>query len=216
MSNNLNNVQGNNNKGNERQIQGVSNNSYMHKCYYGSLARITGADVVDFLQGFIKGLKGEVGVVYSENPHTHEIEGILGIPYKINSQGGRQTNTNGMIPIPGLNSSGGGSINQDVLKSIEKIKLAGHTPTVLKKDDVILFKIDFAAVAAEMLNPERGYEASILNFEVKNQNDMVAVVAVIKSKNSGNANRITRLLQGQKFTRSNNPKQPQRYNGNRN
>lgn len=214
MGNNLN-VQGNN-KGNEREIQGVSNNSYMHRCYYGSLAKITGADIADFLQGFIEGLRGEVGIVYSENPNTHEVEGLLGIPYRANSQGGQQTNTNGMIPIPGLNSAGGGNINQKVMKSVEKIKLAGHTPTILKKDDVILFRIDFAAVAAEMLNPERGYEASILDFKVKNQNEVVAIVAVTKSKNSGNANRITRLLQGQKFTRNtNNQNQPQRYNGNR-
>lgn len=209
----------NNNKQgrNERVIQGVSNNSFMHKCYYGSIAKITGADIAEFLQGFIKGLRGEVGVVYSLNPQTKEVEGLLGIPYRANSSGGQQTNTNGMIPIPGLNSAGkGGNINQDVLKSVEKIKLAGYSPSVMSKDDVILFRIDFAAVAAEMMNPDKGYETSILDFKLINQNEVVAIVAVTKSKNAGNSNRITRLLQGQKFVRNNNNQQPQRYNGGNN
>lgn len=206
----------NNNKQvrNERAIQGVSNNSFMHKCYYGSVAKITGSDISEFLQGFIDGLRGEVGVIYSVNPQTKEVEGLLGIPYKANSQGQQATNTNGLIPIPGMNSSGGGNINQKVLRSVEKIKLAGSSPSILKKDDVILFKIDFAAVAAEMMNAEKGYEASILDFKVLNQNDVVAIVTVTKSKNAGNSNRITRLLQGQKFSRNNNQQQPQRYNNN--
>lgn len=211
----MNELNNNNKQGrNEKVIQGVSNNSFMHKCYYGSIAKITGADIADFLQGFIKGLRGEVGVVYSLNPQTKEVEGLLGIPYRANSSRGQQTNTNGMIPIPGLNSAGNaGNINQDVLKSVEKIKLAGYSPSVMKKEDVILFRIDFAAVAAEMMNPDKGYEASILDFKLINQNEVVAIVAVTKSKNAGNSNRITRLLQGQKFTRNNNNQQPQRYNG---
>ena len=47
-------------------IQGVNENSYMHKCYLGCMAKVTGYDIVEFLQGFIKGLKGEVGMIYSQ------------------------------------------------------------------------------------------------------------------------------------------------------
>ena len=66
-------------------IQGVSENSYMHKCYLGSMAKITGYDIVEFLQGFIKGLNGEVGMIYSQDPETKEVQGMLAIPYKINN-----------------------------------------------------------------------------------------------------------------------------------
>ena len=182
-------------------IQGVSENSYMHKCYLGSMAKITGYDIVEFLQGFIKGLNGEVGMIYSQDPETKEVQGMLAIPYKINSQGRQQTNTNGMIPIPGINSSRGGKINEQVLKSIDRIKLPGYGPSVLNKEDAILFRVDFAAIAAEMMNPTKGYAVSI--------------VSVFKSKNSNNVNRMTRVLQGQKFNRPQNQQQPQRYNGNR-
>lgn len=209
-----------NNQGNEMRmvntIQGVNENSYMHKCYFGSMAKITGYDVIEFLQGYIKGLKGEVGMIYSKNPETGEVEGMLAIPYKINSQGqGNNVNNNGLIPIPGLNSRGGGKINDQVLKSIERIRQQGYGPTVLNKEDAILFRIDFAAVAAEMMNPAKGYAVSIDEIKLNGQNDIVAIVSVYRSKNANNANRMTRILQGQKFSRQHNNQQPQKYNGNR-
>lgn len=196
-------------------IQGVNENSYMHKCYLGSMARITGYDIVEFLQGFIKGLKGEVGMIYSQDPETKEVQGMLAIPYKINSRGHQQTNTNGMIPIPGINSSRGGGINDQILKSIERIKLPGYGPSVLNKEDAILFRVDFAAIAAEMMNPSKGYVVSIDDIKLNGQSDIVAIVSVFKSKNSNNVNRMTKILQGQKFNRAQNQQQPQRYNGQR-
>ena len=48
-----------NNKVERNTIQGVNENSYMHKCYLGSMAKITGYDIVEFLQGFIKGLNAK-------------------------------------------------------------------------------------------------------------------------------------------------------------
>lgn len=196
-------------------IQGVNENSYMHKCYLGSMAKITGYDIVEFLQGFIKGLKGEVGMIYSQDPETKEVQGMLAIPYKINSRGQQQTNTNGMIPIPGINSSRGGGINDQILKSIERIKLPGYGPSVLNREDAILFRVDFAAIAAEMMNPSKGYVVSIDDIKLNGQSDIVAIVSVFKSKSSNNVNRMTKILQGQKFNRSQNQQQPQRYNGQR-
>ena len=197
-------------------VQGVNENSYMHKCYLGSMAKITGYDIIEFLQGFIKGLQGEVGMIYSQNPETKEVEGMLAIPYKVNSQNRQQTNTNGMIPIPGINSSRGGKINEQVLKSIDRIKMPGYGPSIMYKEDAILFRVDFAAIAAEMMNPAKGYVVSIDDIKLNGQSDIVAIVSVFKSKNANNVNRMTRVLQGQKFSsRPQNQQQPQRYNGNR-
>lgn len=205
-----------NNNVEKNTIQGVNENSYMHKCYLGSMAKITGYDIIEFLQGFIKGLNGEVGMIYSQDPETKEVQGMLAIPYKINSQNRQQTNTNGMIPIPGINSSRGGKINEQVLKSIDRIKMPGYGPSLLYKEDAILFRVDFAAIAAEMMNPAKGYVVSIDDIKLNGQSDIVAIVSVFKSKNANNVNRMTRVLQGQKFNnRPQNQQQPQRYNGNR-
>ena len=205
-----------NNRVERNAIQGVNDNSYMHKCYLGSMAKITGYDIIEFLQGFIKGLQGEVGMIYSQNPETKEVEGMLAIPYKANSQNRQQTNTNGMIPIPGINSSRNGKINEQVLKSIDRIKMPGYGPSIMYKEDAILFRVDFAAIAAEMMNPSKGYVVSIDDIKLNGQSDIVAIVSVYKSKNANNVNRMTRVLQGQKFnTRPQNQQQPQRYNGNR-
>ena len=206
----------NNNNVERNTIQGVNENSYMHKCYLGSMAKITGYDIIEFLQGFIKGLQGEVGMIYSQNPETKEVEGMLAIPYKANSQNRQQTNTNGMIPIPGINSSRGGKINEQVLKSIDRIKMPGYGPSIMYKEDAILFRVDFAAIAAEMMNPAKGYVVSIDDIKLNGQSDIVAIVSVFKSKNANNVNRMTRVLQGQKFSsRPQNQQQPQRYNGQR-
>ena len=197
-------------------IQGVKENSYMHKCYLGSIARITGRDILDFLQGFIKGLNGEVGMIYNQDPETKEVQGMLAIGYKINSQQRQQQNTNGMIPIPGLNSGRNGKINEQVLKSIDRIKLQGYGPSLLYKEDAILFRIDFAALAHEMMNPEKGYVVSIDDIILNGQSDIVCVVSVFKSRNAGNENRMTRVLKGQQFNRPQNQQQGgQRYNGGR-
>lgn len=197
-------------------IQGVNDNSYMHKCYLGSMAKITGYDIIEFLQGFIKGLQGEVGMIYSQNPETKEVEGMLAIPYKANSQNRQQTNTNGMIPIPGINSSRNGKINENVLKSIDRIKMPGYGPSIMYKEDAILFRVDFAAIAAEMMNPAKGFVVSIDDIKLNGQSDIVAIVSVFKSKNANNVNRMTRVLQGQKFSsRPQNQQQPQRYQGGR-
>lgn len=205
-----------NNRVERNVIQGVNENSYMHKCYLGSMAKITGYDIIEFLQGFIKGLQGEVGMIYSQNPETKEVEGMLAIPYKVNSQNRQQTNTNGMIPIPGINSSRGGKINEQVLKSIDRIKMPGYGPSIMYKEDAILFRVDFAAIAAEMMNPAKGYVVSIDDIKLNGQSDIVAIVSVFKSKNANNVNRMTRVLQGQKFSsRPQNQQQPQRYNGQR-
>ena len=205
-----------NNRVERNAIQGVNDNSYMHKCYLGSMAKITGYDIIEFLQGFIKGLQGEVGMIYSQNPETKEVEGMLAIPYKANSQNRQQTNTNGMIPIPGINSSRGGKINEQVLKSIDRIKMPGYGPSLLYKEDAILFRVDFAAIAAEMMNPSKGYVVSIDDIKLNGQSDIVAIVSVYKSKNANNVNRMTRVLQGQKFSsRPQNQQQPQRYQGGR-
>ena len=205
-----------NNRVERNVIQGVNENSYMHKCYLGSMAKITGYDIIEFLQGFIKGLQGEVGMIYSQNPETKEVEGMLAIPYKVNSQNRQQTNTNGMIPIPGINSSRGGKINEQVLKSIDRIKMPGYGPSIMYKEDAILFRVDFAAIAAEMMNPAKGYVVSIDDIKLNGQSDIVAIVSVFKSKNANNVNRMTRVLQGQKFSsRPQNQQQPQRYQGGR-
>ena len=212
MNNNRNNNQGFNG------IQGVKDSSYMHQCYIGSMAKITGYHIINFLQGFIKGLNGEVGMIYSQDPETKEVQGLLAIPYKANSQGRQQTNTNGMIPIPGLNSTRGGKINDQVLKSIEKIKMPGYGPSVLNKEDAILFRIDFAALAMEMMNPEKGYAVSIDAINLIGQSDIESLVSVYKCKNMNNVNRMTKVLtsQGNRFnTRPQNQQQAQRYNGQR-
>jgi hypothetical protein len=180
------------------------------------MAKITGDDIIEFLQGFIKGLQGEVGMIYSQNPETKEVEGMLAIPYKANSQNRQQTNTNGMIPIPGINSSRNGKINEQVLKSIDRIKMPGYGPSIMYKEDAILFRVDFAAIAAEMMNPSKGYVVSIDDIKLNGQSDIVAIVSVYKSKNANNVNRMTRVLQGQKFSsRPQNQQQPQRYQGGR-
>ena len=203
-----------NNNVQRNTIQGVNENSYMHKCYFGCMAKITGYDIVEFLQGFIKGLKGEVGMIYSQDPETKEVQGMLAIPYKLNSQGQQQTNTNGMIPIPGINSTRRGNINEQVLKSIDRIKMQGYGPTILAREDAILFRVDFSAIVAEMMNPAKGYGVSIDDLKLQGQSDIVAIVSVFKSKNQGNVNRMTKILQGQKFNnRPQNNQQPQRYNG---
>ncbi len=214
MNMNNNNVERNN--GVKATIQGVNENSYMHKCYLGSLAKVTGYDIIEFLQGFIKGLNGEVGMIYSQDPATGEVQGMLAIPYKANSQNRQQANTNGMIPIPGINSARNGKINEQVLKSIDRIKMQGYGPSLLYKEDAILFRIDFGLLIAEMMNPAKGYAVSIDDIKMNGMSDVVCVVSVFKSKNANNVNRMTRVLQGQKFnTRPQNQQQPQRYNGNR-
>ncbi len=207
----------NNNVERKSTIQGVGENSYMHKCYLGSLAKVTGYDICEFLQGFIKGLHGEVGMIYSQDPKTHEVQGMLAIPYKANSQNRQQTNTNGMIPIPGINSSRNGKINEDVLKSIDRIKMQGYSPSLLYKEDAILFRIDFALLIAEMMNPAKGYAVSIDDIKMNGMSDVVCVVSVFKSKNASNVNRMTRLLQnnqGYFNNRPQNQQQPQRYQNN--
>lgn len=205
----------NNNVERNNTIQGVNENSYMHKCYLGCLAKVTGYDIVEFLQGFIKGLNGEVGMIYSQDPETKEIQGMLAIPYKANSQNRQQTNTNGMIPIPGINSARNGKINEQVLKSIDRIKMQGYGPSLLYKEDAILFRIDFSLLIAEMMNPAKGYAVSIDDIKMNGMSDVVCVVSVFKSKNANNVNRMTRVLQGQKFNnRPQNQQQPQRYGGN--
>ena len=211
-----NNVERNNNGVNA--IQGVSDNSFMHRCYLGSLAKVTGGDILDFLQGFIKDLKGEVGMIYSKDSETGEIQGMLAIGYKANSQGRQQQNMNGMIPIPGINSSRGGKINEAVLKSIDRIKMPGYGPSVLNKEDAILFRVDLAAIVAEMMNPTKGYAVSIDDVKMHGTSDITVLVSVYKSKNVNNVNRMTKILQsqGSKFNnRPQNQNQPQRYNGGR-
>lgn len=206
----------NNNVERNNTIQGVNENSYMHKCYLGCLAKVTGYDIVEFLQGFIKDLRGEVGMIYSQDPETKEIQGMLAIPYKANSQNRQQTNTNGMIPIPGINSARNGKINEQVLKSIDRIKMQGYGPSLLYKEDAILFRIDFSLLIAEMMNPAKGYAVSIDDIKMNGMSDVVCVVSVFKSKNANNVNRMTRVLQGQKFNnRPQNQQQPQRYNNGR-
>ena len=214
MSNMNNNV----NRNEERNtIVGVNENSYMHKCYLGSLAKVTGYDILEFLQGYIKGLVGEVGMIYSQDPETKEVQGMLAIPYKANSQNRQQTNVNGMIPIPGINSSRNGKINDSVLKSIDRIKMDGYGPSIMYKEDAILFRIDFGLLIAEMMNPSKGFAVSIDDIKMNGMSDVVCVVSVFKSKNAGNMNRMARVLQGQKFNnnRQQNQQQVQRYNGNR-
>ena len=71
----------NNNVERNNQIQGVGENSFMHKCYLGSMAKVTGYDVIEFLQGFIKGVKGDIGMIYSQDPETKEVQGMLAIGY---------------------------------------------------------------------------------------------------------------------------------------
>ena len=212
MNMNNNNVERNN----VQAIQGVNDNSFMHKCYFGSLAKVTGSDIIEFLQGFIKGLNGEVGMIYSQDPETKEVQGMLAIPYKVNSQSRQQTNTTGMIPIPGINSSRNGKINESVLKSIDRIKMPGYGPSLLYKEDAILFRVDLAAIVQEMMNPSKGFAVSIDDVKMNGTSDIVILVSVFKSKSANNINRMTRVLQGQNFnTRPQNQQQPQRYNGGR-
>ena len=215
MSMNMNN--NNNNAETKNVIMGVNDNSFMHECYLGSLARVTGYHIEKFLEGFIKDLRGEVGMIYSQDPQTGEVQGMLAIPYKANSQNRQQTNMNGMIPIPGINSSRNGKINENVLKSIDRIKMNGYGPSIMYKEDAILFRIDFGLLIAEMMNPQKGYVVSIDDIKMNGMSDVVCVVSVFKSKNGNSMNRMTRVLQGQKFTNrpQNNQQQPQRYNGNR-
>ena len=215
MSMNMNN--NNNNAERNNAIMGVNDNSFMHECYLGSLAKVTGYHIEKFLEGFIKDLRGEVGMIYSQDPQTGEVQGMLAIPYKANSQNRQQTNVNGMIPIPGINSSRNGKINDSVLKSIDRIKMNGYGPSLLYKEDAILFRIDFGLLIAEMMNPSKGYGVSIDDIKMNGMSDIVCIVSVFKSKNANNVNRMTRVLQGQQGNFRNRPQnqqQPQRYQNN--
>ena len=119
-----------------------------------------------------------------------------------------------MIPIPGINNPRRGNINEQILKSIDRIKMQGYGPTILAREDAILFRVDLSAIVAEMMNPAKGFAVSIDDVKMQGQSDIVVLVSVFKSKNQGNANRMTRVLQGQKFSnRPQNNQQPQRYNG---
>lgn len=207
---NMNKVQGN-------KIQGVNENSYMYKCYFGCMAKITSFDIVNFLQGFIRGLNGEIDVIYSKNQNG-EVEGMLAIPYRANSSQNNNNNMGkGLIPVAGLNGGRGGKINDQVLKSIDRIKIPGESPTVLAKEDAILFRIDFAALVAEMMNPEKGYIAAIdpANIKLTGPNEIIAIVEVFRDNKKGQQNRMSRVLQGQSFNRRQGGGQPQRYNGGR-
>ena len=67
-----------------------------------------------------------------------------------------------------------------------------------------------------MMNPAKGYAVSIDDIKLNGQSDIVAIVSVFKSKNANNVNRMTKVLQGQKFSsRPQNQQQPQRYQGGR-
>ena len=94
--------------------------------------------------------------------------------------------------------------------------MQGYGPSLLYKEDAILFRIDFALLIAEMMNASKGYAVSIDDIKMNGMSDVVCIVSVFKSKSANNVNRMTRVLQGQKFNnRPQNQQQPQRYNGNR-
>ena len=174
----------------------------MNNCYCGCIAKITGSDIIDFMGDFIKGLKGDIGMTYAKDDETGEVDAMLAIQYRANSSGNTNNynNNNKLLPIPGL-GGGNNNINKSVLDSLNRIRLVAFKPTLLTRDDAIVFRIDFAALVAEMLNPAKGFQVSIDQIKVLGKSDVVIIASVFRSNKNVNENKMTRVLQHQKFDR---------------
>ena len=148
-----------NNKNQERKpvIVGVGENSFMHECYFGSLAKINGSHIIKFLQSFID-CKGDIGISYAKNDNG-EIEAMLAIPFRANRKSSGIQNKKGNIPIPGF-TSGNDQLNDNVMRQLNKIRL-NVRPILLEHEDAVIFRLDFAALIIEMMNPSKGYNVSI-------------------------------------------------------
>ena len=197
-----------NNKNQERKqcIVGVGENSFMHECYFGSLAKINGSHIIKFLQSFID-CKGDIGISYAKNDNG-EIEAMLAIPFRANRKGsGIQQNKKGNIPIPGF-TSGNDQLNDNVMRQLNKIRL-NVRPILLEHEDAVIFRLDFAALIIEMMNPSKGYNVSIEEIKLQGGYDIVAIVSVYRSNNNNQSNKMTRILQKNSARFNNNG---QKYN----
>ena len=81
-------------------------------------------------------------------------------------------------------------------------------PILLEHEDAVIFRLDFAALVIEMMNPSKGYNVSIEEIKLQGGYDIVAIVSVYRSNNN-QSNKMTRILQknsnrfnnGQKYNR---------------
>lgn len=211
-------MQNNNNQNqNNNKIIGVRDDSYMYKTYHGSIAKVTGSDILSFLAEFLTGVNGDIGMTYSKDEETGIVDAMLAIPYRANCNRTNNNNNNNnsrTLPIPGLNSRNNGEINPALMKAIDRIKEIGYRPSILTNDDAVVFRIDFGALMAEMMNPDKGFKVSIDQIQIKGRYDVVVIVSVFRSNQQNVDNRMTRVLQHQQFNRRKDNR-PQRYNPNR-
>ena len=199
-------MENNTNQERKNNIVGVGEHSFMNECYFGSLAKINGSHIIKFLQSFID-CKGDIGISYAKNDNG-EIEAMLAIPFKANRKSNGFQQKKGNIPIPGY-SSGNDQLNDNVMRQLNKIRL-NIRPILLEHEDAVIFRLDFAALVIEMMNPSKGYNVSIEEIKLQGGYDIVAIVSVYRSNNN-QSNKMTRILQknsgrfnnsgGQKYNR---------------
>ncbi len=199
------------NNNNERNnnvsgIVGVGANSYMEECYFGSIAKINGGHITRFLQTFLN-CKGDIGLSYAKTSDG-EIEANLAIPFKANKKNaGNNYNKKGMNLIPGLSGGSNDQLSDELMNKLKRIRYNGLKPTLIDREDAIIFRINFAAVISEMMNPVKGFAVSIDEIKLNGNYDFVAIVSVYKSNANANTNRMTRVLQKNNSRLNNNNQQ---------
>ncbi len=197
---------------NERNngIVGVGANSYMSECYFGSIAKINSSHITRFLQTFLN-CKGDIGLSYAKTADG-EIEANLAIPFKANKKnGGNSYNKKGMIPIPGYSGGSNDQLNDELMNKLKRIRYNGVRATLIDREDAIIFRINFAAVVSEMMNPVKGFAVSIDEIKLNGNYDFTAIVSVFKSNANANTNRMTRVLQKNNSRLNGNNSNQQRY-----
>ena len=197
---------------NERNngIVGVGANSYMAECYFGSIAKINSSHITRFLQAFLN-CKGDIGLSYAKTPDG-EIEANLAIPFKANKKnGGGSYNKKGMIPIPGYSGGSNDQLNDELMNKLKRIRYNNVRATLIDREDAIIFRINFAAVVSEMMNPVKGFAVSIDEIKLNGNYDFTAIVSVFKSNANANTNRMTRVLQKNNSRLNGNNSNQQRY-----
>ena len=183
-----------NEKINNSNIVGVGDNSYMSECYFGSIAKINGSHMTRFLQSFLN-CKGDIGMSYSKN-QDGEIEANLAIPFKSNKKNtGNNYNKKGNIPIPGFGGNNNDQLNDELMAKLKRIRLNGVRATLIDREDAIIYRVNFAAIVSEMMNPSKGYAVSIDEIKLNGNYDFIAIVSVYKSNTNANTNKMTRVLQ---------------------
>ena len=183
-----------NNNNNNMNIVGVGANSFMQECYYGCIAKVNGGHITRFLQTFLK-CNGDIGLSYAKNSEG-EIEANLAIPFKANKKNkGDKFDKKGLIPIPGYGGGNNDQLSDELMKKINLIRYRGAIPTLIEREDAIIFRINFAAVISEMMNPSKGFSVSIDEIKLNGNYDFVAIVSVYKCSANANTNKMTRVLQ---------------------